>query len=371
MQAMRSSSGDAGGRSDPTSPSSTPKLTFGGRADRSRVLPCVDSAAGRRTTLLIGHGTRDPEGAGEARDFAVRLAGRLGPESPIVSCFLELTDPPILPTIAACAEAGVREIVALPLMLFGANHVKSDIPAALAVARTRHPAVAIQYGAPLGVQPEMLDVVDERIAAVEAAAPPMAREETAVLLVERGSSDPDANAQVYQLGRMIWEGRGFGWVEPCFIGITRPNVQEGLARCLALGARRVLVLPYFLFTGVLVRRIDRIVAEVAAAHPEIDFRVAEHLGCHPRLLDLVVRRIEEARQGEVKMSCDRCKWRVPLAGYADQVGRPQTSDGAHGLREAGGAEHTHDHAGFSDPARAQPHLRDDSVGPSPPREPLR
>jgi sirohydrochlorin cobaltochelatase len=230
-------------------------------------------------------------------------------------------------------------------MLFGANHVKSDIPAALAVARARHPALTIRYGAPLGVQPEMLEVIDERIAALETAAPPFPREETAILLVERGSSDPDANAEVYQLGRMLWEGRGFGWVEPCFIGITRPSLEEGIARCLTLGARRVLVLPYFLFTGVLVRRISRIVADVAARHPSIDFRVAEHLGCHPRLLDLVIRRIEEASCGAVAMSCDRCKWRVPLVGFAHQVGRPQRSDAAHGLREAGpAAAHTHDHS---------------------------
>ena len=226
-------------------------------------------------------------------------------------------------------------------MLFGANHVKSDIPAALAVARARHPGLTIRYGAPFGVQPELLEVLDERIAAVEADAPPTSRAETAILLVERGSSDPDANAQVYQLGRMLWEGRGFGWVEPCFIGITRPSLEEGLARCLALGARRVLVLPYFLFTGVLVRRIGRIVAEFAAGHPSVEIRVAEHLGCHPRLLDLAARRIEEAQQGAVTMSCDRCKWRVPLPGFAHQVGQPQTSDGAHGLRESGPAAHTH------------------------------
>jgi len=323
------------------------------------------------TTLLIGHGTRDAEGAREALAFAARLADRLaarhGPGragGPVVPCFLELTDPPILPTIARCVEAGAREIVALPLMLFGANHVKSDIPAALAVARARHPDLTIRYGAPLGVQPELLEVLDQRIAAVDAAAPPtqadgesaaprLAREQTAILLVERGSSDPDANAQVYQLGRMLWEGRSFGWVEPCFIGITRPSLEEGLARCLALGARRVLVLPYFLFTGVLVHRIGRIVADVAAAHPSIDFRVAEHLGCHPRLLDLVVRRIEEAGQGAVAMSCDRCKWRVPLAGFEAQVGRPQTSDGAHGLREAGPTQHGHPHP--HDRAHQHPH----------------
>jgi sirohydrochlorin cobaltochelatase len=316
------------------------------------------------TVVLIGHGTRDAEGAREALAFAELLAGhlaaRLDPGWPVVPCFLELTEPPILPTLARCVAGGVREIVALPLMLFGANHVKSDIPAALAVARARHPGLRIRYGAPLGVQPEMLEVVDERLATVAAAsaspvqtavaatgASPVSREQTAVLLVERGSSDPDANAQVYQLGRMLWEGRGFGWVEPCFIGITRPSLEEGLARCLTLGARRVLVLPYFLFTGVLVRRIARIVAEAAASRPDVEFRVAPHLGSHPRLLDLAARRVEEAYHGEVRMSCDRCKWRVPLAGFAEQVGRPQTSDGAHGLREAGPADHDpahHDHA---------------------------
>jgi sirohydrochlorin cobaltochelatase len=322
-----------------------------GRADGPSSSPACP------TTLLIGHGTRDAEGAREALHFAARLAdrlaARLGPGWPVVPCFLELTDPPILPTIARCAEAGLSEIVALPLMLFGASHVKSDIPAALAVARARHPGLTIRYGAPLGVQPEMLEVVDARIAAAEAASPPYPREQTALLLVERGSSDPDANARVYQLGRMLWEGRGFGWVEPCFIGITRPSLEEGLARCLALGARRVLVLPYFLFTGVLVRRISRIVAAVAASHPAIDFQVADHLGCHPRLLDLVVRRVEEAHHSGVRMSCDRCKYRVPLAGYEDQVGRPQTSDGAHGLREAGSAA-AHDHAHPDGPAHHHP-----------------
>jgi sirohydrochlorin cobaltochelatase len=338
MQAMPSSSCRADGRT-----------CAAGRADGS------SPAYARPTTVLIGHGTRDAEGAQEALHVAARLADRLasrtGPVGPVVPCFLELTDPPILPTIARCVDAGAEEIVALPLMLFGANHVKSDIPAALAVARARHPSLTIRYGAPLGVQPEMLDVIDDRISAVEAATPPFPRADTAILLVERGSSDPDANAQVYQLGRMLWEGRGFGWVEPCFIGITRPSLEEGLARCLALGARRVLVLPYFLFTGVLVRRISRIVADVAASHPAIDFRVAEHLGCHPRLLDLVVRRIEEAHRGAVSMSCDRCKWRVPLAGYADQVGRLQTSDAAHGLRDAGTASHHHAHG----PGHHHPH----------------
>ena len=114
-------------------------------------------------------------------------------------------------------------IMAVPLFLFGANHVKTDVPAAINVARERHPELEIRFGAPFGVTPEVLEVVDERITELEAALPPLPREETAVLLVERGSSDPDANAGVFQMARLLWEGRGFGWVETCFIGITRPD----------------------------------------------------------------------------------------------------------------------------------------------------
>jgi sirohydrochlorin cobaltochelatase len=303
---------------------------------------------GAPPVVLVAHGTRDPEGANEALAFAERLAERLGSGQRLVPCFLELTDPPILSTLGNLAEAGAREIVVLPLMLFGAGHVKNDVPAAIAVARARFPGLAIRYGAPFGVQPELLDVVDDRIAAVEMAAPAFPRERTAILLVERGSSDPDANAQVYQLARMVWEGRRFGWVEPCFIGITRPSLDEGLARCVALGAERVIVLPYFLFTGVLARRVAEVVARYADGVPGVDFRVAEHLGAHPRVLDLAARRVAEALRGEVSMSCDRCVYRAPLAGFEHQVCLPQRTDTAHGLREKASAHasrpyHHHDH----------------------------
>ena len=76
------------------------------------------------------------------------------------------------------------------------------------------------------------------------------REETAVLLVGRGSTDPDGNREVFKIGRLLWEGRGYGWVEVCFVSLARPAVPEGIARCVTLGAKRVIVVPYFLFTGV-------------------------------------------------------------------------------------------------------------------------
>jgi sirohydrochlorin cobaltochelatase len=293
------------------------------------------------TVLLVAHGTRDPDGSNEARAFADQLAAQIGPDLQLAPCFLELTDPPMLDTINRLVQAGVSEIVVMPLMLFGAGHVKNDVPAAIRVARSRFPAISIRYGAPLGVQPEMLAVIDDRLREVEESAPPFPRERTAILVVERGSNDPDANAEVFHLARMIWEGRGFGWVEPAFVGITRPSLEEGLDRCVTLGAERIIVLPYFLFTGVLVRRIARVVAERAATDLGVDVQIAGHLGVHPRVLDLAARRIAEAIGGEVKMSCDRCVYRVPLVSFGHRVGRPQTSDAAHGLREGGSAQHSH------------------------------
>lgn len=291
--------------------------------------------------MLIGHGTRDPDGANEFRGFADDLAVRLGGRRPVLPCFLELAAPSILGGIEQCVEGNAGRIVAVPLFLFGANHVKTDVPAAINVARERHPELEIRFGAPFGVAPEVLEVVDERIAELEAALPPLPREETAVLLVERGSSDPDANAAVFQVARLLWEGRGFGWVEACFVGITRPSLDDGLARCVALGARRVLVLPYFLFTGLLVRRIERVVEARRERYPAVEFAVGRHLGRHPRLVDLAARRLAETERGEVRMSCDRCKYRVPLVGFEDQIGQPQLSDRDHGLRTDGDGAHEH------------------------------
>lgn len=296
--------------------------------------------------LLIGHGTRDPDGADEFRAFAADLAAGLGDGRPVVPCFLELAAPSILGAIKRCVEQGACRMVAAPLLLFGANHIKNDIPAALNTARARHPELELRYGAPLGVQPELLTVVDQRIAELEATIPPRPREQTAVLLVERGSSGMVANGQVYHLARLLWEGRAFGWVETCFIGITRPSLKEGLARCATLGAKRVLVMPYFLFSGVLVRRIRRVVQAQARAarHGDPELFVAGHLGRHPRLTELALRRIDEAGREEVRMSCDRCKYRVRLVGFEDQVGRPQGSDHAHGLRRDHDSAHHGDHA---------------------------
>ncbi len=295
----------------------------------------------KRAVLVIGHGTRDGAGTAEFRHF-VRTCAPHWPDRRVEPCFLELADPPVLPALEAVIAAGVGDIVVAPAFLLGAGHIKNDVPTAIDAARARHPGVTIRCAAPLGVEPRLLRVLDARIATCDSGAIPAT--ETAILLVGRGTSDPDANADVYKLGRLLWEGRAWRNVECAFIGQTRPSLGEGLARCAALGARRVIVAPLFLFTGVLLERIGRQVGEQAAHYPGIDLAVAPHLGADPLLAELLAQRVREAESGRVGMGCDTCVYRAPLVGFEDRAGMPRASDLRHGLRGHGHA-HGRDLAG--------------------------
>lgn len=289
-----------------------------------------------QAVLIVGHGTRLGAGRAEFLQF-VRQVAHHWPDRHVAPCFLELADPPVIPALEAVIADGAVEIVVVPAFLLGAGHVKNDVPAAIAAVRARFPHVTIHYGAPLGIEPRVLRVLDARIAAAGAGA--VSPAETTILLVGRGATDPDANADVYKLGRLLWEGRSWRNVECAFVSLARPSLPEGLARCAALGAKRIVVAPLFLFTGVLVERIARQVREQSGEYPGIEIAVAPHLGGDPLLGELLAQRAREAEAGSVTMGCDTCVYRAPLVGFENRAGAPCASDTSHGLRG-----HVHGHA---------------------------
>ncbi|MDN3357456.1 sirohydrochlorin chelatase [Actinomadura sp. DC4] len=264
--------------------------------------------------LLVGHGTRDEAGVAEFARFAERLRARLPVD--VAGGFIELSPPPLTDAVAELYAAGHRHVAAVPLVLVAAGHAKGDMPAALARERERHPGLTYAYGRPLGPHPTLLALLEERLDAVLDRAD---RADTAVLLVGRGSTDPDANAEVCKAARLLWEGRGLAMVETAFVSLARPGVPEGLERCRLLGAERIVVLPYFLFPGVLP---DRVVAE-ARSYEGAEVRCAEVIGDCDGLADLVVERYEEALHGDIRMNCDSCVYRLPMPGFEDRVGAPQ------------------------------------------------
>ena len=264
--------------------------------------------------LLVGHGTRDEAGAVEFGRFVDRVRWRLPVD--VAGGFIELSAPPLTEAVAELYAAGHRHVAAVPLVLVAAGHAKGDVPAALARERERHPGLTYAYGRPLGPHPTLLALLEERLDAV---IDPAERAGTAVLLVGRGSTDPDANAEVFKAARLLWEGRGLGMVEAAFVSLAVPGVTAGLERCRRLGAERVVVLPYFLFPGVLP---DRVAAE-ARAYEGVEVRCADVIGDCDGLADLVAERYDEALAGDIRMNCDACVYRIALPGFENRVGAPQ------------------------------------------------
>jgi sirohydrochlorin cobaltochelatase len=289
----------------------------------------------RPALLLAAHGTTDQAGI----DAFAALAERVGQlaaadGTPVAGGFIELSAPALREAVAGLAAAspgppaaagGKVSVVAVPLMLSAAGHAKGDIPAALARERTRHPGVSFTYARPLGPHPALIDLLAARIAAV-ADTPP------AVLLVGRGSTDPDANADVVKTARLLWEGRDYPLAETAFVSLARPDVAQGLERCRLLGARQIVVARYFLFPGVLPDRVAEQAAAYAAAHPELDVRYTDVLGDCDEIAALVYERYHEALAGDIRMNCDVCVYRIAMPGFEHRVGEPQHPH-----------DHPHDH----------------------------
>jgi sirohydrochlorin cobaltochelatase len=304
-----------------------------------------------RALLVVGHGTRSAEGVAQFAAFIDRLSRRPDAPYPAVSGgFIELSDPPVTDSVGALVGAGHRELAAVPLVLVAAGHGKGDIPAALLREQVRHPGMTYRYGRPLGPHPTLLRILEQRVDA--ALGDDADRGDVHVLLVGRGSSDPDANAEIAKVARLFWEGRGYAGVEPSFISLAEPGVPAGLERLRRLGAHRIVVAPYFLFAGVLPDRITAQTTAYAAEHPELAVSLAEVMGDSDDLADLVVERYHETLAGDIRMNCDTCMYRIALPGFDHRVGQPQRphhhpADGAHDHGHDHGdhahGDHSHDH----------------------------
>ena len=285
--------------------------------------------------MVCGHGSRDVNAVTEFDAVAAGIRERL-PQYVVESGFLEFATPIIRDGLDRLREDGHDLVLAVPGMLFAAGHAKNDIPSVLRTYEAQHPEMEIRYARELGIDPRMLRAAGARIEAALTAADAeseVPRHETMLVVVGRGTSDSDANSNINKVMRMLWEGFGFGWGEVCYSGVTFPLVEPGLRHAVRLGYRRIIVFPYFLFTGVLVKRIYDYTDQVAADHPEVEFVKAGYLNDHPLVLDTFAERVEEILRGENNMNCKLCKYREQVLGFEIEVGLAQES---HQLRGQGG-----------------------------------
>jgi sirohydrochlorin cobaltochelatase len=282
--------------------------------------------------MICGHGSRSQAAVDEFAVLAEKLPALLPAEWLVDYGYLEFANPVIRDGLDRLRAAGCTRILAVPGMLFAAMHAKNDIPSVLNTYAARH-GVEVRYGRELGVDPRMIaaaaDRVREALARANAELGELALAETCLVVIGRGASDPDANANVSKIARMLWEGMGFGWCEVGYSGVTFPLVEPCLQHVTRLGYKRVIVFPYFLFTGILIDRIYGFTDKVAAAHPGIDFVKAGYLKDHPLVLETFAERVTEQVGEVVPPTCGTCKYRTQVLGFEAEVGAVQESHHHH------------------------------------------
>ncbi|QHC24871.1 sirohydrochlorin chelatase [Streptomyces sp. GS7] len=239
----------------------------------------------RPTLLVIAHGSRDPRHAATVTALRARVR-KLRPGLRVEVGYLDFNAPRVPRVLERLSAEGVRNVVALPLLLTRAFHAKSDIPAVLREATARLPRLTVHQADVLGPSPLLTGALERRLE--EAGLRPGDHRTTGIVLASAGSSDPEAIAAIAQTARE-WQ-RTAQWcaVRPAFASASLPRTADAVRALRAEGIQRVAVAPYVIAPGFLP---DRIAAGAREARADI---LAPVLGPAPELARLLLHRYDQA-----------------------------------------------------------------------------
>lgn len=304
------------------------------------------------TILLVGHGSREKSGNDEIFTFAERWRKRQ-PQWRIEVCFIEFSEITMSEGLRRAAT-GAQRVMVIPLILNAAGHVKMDIPQAIDSARLNFPQVQFLYAPHLTACDQILSIVKRRLMGAMQTLDMPDPTTTGVVLLGRGSSDRQANGEMAKMARWVMEETDHELVDLAFTGITYPRLEKVVQRQHLLGMKQIVVLPYYLFNGILVERIVRQVANLREQYPTVRFISTAYFGFEPEILELLEERVYDLDRGAptARMPCDGCKYRE-LAVEQGQGGHhhgdatPHMHDHDHGN---GKSQHVTDHL----PAQTKP-----------------
>nr|WP_106780729.1 sirohydrochlorin chelatase [Lysinibacillus timonensis] len=239
-----------------------------------------------KAILYICHGSRVKVSQVEAVNF-VEKCKTLRNEPIQEYCFLELAEPTISQAIERCIELGATSIQAIPVLLLTAAHAKHDIPLELDNALSKYPSIELKYGKPIGVHPQLINLLHERILQTMQ----QIDYNTKILMIGRGSSDLDVKRDLSIIAQRL-EGKLNHPVDICFLTGCEPYFHDVIANINTSIVERVLIVPYFLFTGILLNGINRTVNEFSEKL-NCRFYICDYLGHSPHVLQALNDRINE------------------------------------------------------------------------------
>ena len=288
------------------------------------------------TVLLVGHGSRNPAGNAEIERFAAQWRARR-PGWRIDVCFIEYAEV-LLDAGLDRAAHNARRVITLPFILNAAGHVKMELPAAIERARQRHPGVHFACARHLGMGREILGVLASQLERLMNELHHPDPRTTGVILLGRGSSDAGANGELAKLARWLFEDGDHDLVDLAFTSITWPRLESVVQRQVRLGMSQIAIVPVYLFSGVLMDRINAQLTRLRQQYPDIAFALGSAFGFDAGVFDLVDARALGAGATEGGLlECDGCKYR--LAAEAEHL-----HDHSHTHTGHGHDHHHHAHA---------------------------
>jgi len=299
----------------------------------------MQSKIAKKGIMVCGHGSRDKDAEVEFGLVAEGLKKRF-PDVPVEYGFLEYSAPNIHMGLNSLINQGVEHIYAVPGMLFAATHAKNDIPSVLTTFEETKEGLEVSYGQELGLQKAMIDAFQARIyesMGLDVDNPPAELYDTMLVVVGRGTSDIEANAEAAKLTRIVSENMGFGWADTVYSGVTYPSVGVGLEKLLKLGYKRIVVAPYFLFTGRLIKRIYGYLDKVASENPSVEFIKTPYLCDHEKVIDAFEVRVREIMDDNIETAQDL------MSTFKRRLAAGEIDVHHHHAEYQDPAEHTHDH----------------------------
>ncbi|MDN3954395.1 sirohydrochlorin chelatase [Sporolactobacillus laevolacticus] len=235
--------------------------------------------------LYVSHGSRVAEGVRQANHFLRQCMDQIN--VPIQQiCYLELVRPDIQEGISRCVRRGADYVIVQPILLLSAGHDKRDIPVEIEKARAIYPNVHFIYGRPFGVDDSIIDILVERIHEKHGGSV----QNDSILIVGRGSSDPETPRAFSRICDMLAK-RGISPVSVCYMATAKPLLKEGLELAVEQGPGKVYIVPYLLFSGILMRTIRE---SIETSVNRFTFVLCKPLGYHPSLIHLLRKRIQES-----------------------------------------------------------------------------
>jgi sirohydrochlorin ferrochelatase len=244
----------------------------------------------KKALLIVDRGSREPEVRLELQDICALAKSRAGYDYANY-CFLEVLPPFIEEGISSCVADGAETITVMPYFLYPGMKLKDTVKQSARIGRDKKLKMAITR--PLSHHPSMPLLVVERIKELKREKEiGLADSECDVLLIGHGSSDKNAHDAFMHLAETVTPM--YRSVQPCFLELDRPNIEEGIMRLVAKSPQVILMIPYFLHKGAHIKR--DVVNDVDAALDKAKFKnahMARHLGVDETLVSLIVERAAE------------------------------------------------------------------------------